>query len=241
MDGCSLTKGPLDPERAQNLLVAALLHDSGYIMESGDYPGTGAKYTSCHVQRGVDFVLKNAARFDLGPERALAVGRCISFTDLASPPPFAPVQPYATGSGTATLGAGIDQDGAIGAILGTADILGQMADRSYLEKLLFLYFEFREAGFPGYHTEFDMLRKTVDFYSSARKRLEEALLGFHGLCRDHFSARFGIDRDLYIESIEHQMDYLGAIIKDDSSNFRKKLKRIDLERVSVPVLEPLKI
>ena len=31
-----------------------------------------------------------------------------------------------------------------------ADLVGQMSDRAYLEKLLFLYYEFKEAGFPGY-------------------------------------------------------------------------------------------
>ena len=31
-------------------------------------------------------------------------------------------------------------------MLGTADLIGQMADRYYLEKLLLLYEEFSEAG-----------------------------------------------------------------------------------------------
>jgi hypothetical protein len=227
LDGYALENAPLSPPLAQAVFVAALLHDTGYIMEIGDTPGTGAKYTTCHVSRGEDFARRNAERFDLDPEQADRIARLISCTELAKLPEDAR---FASSEGRIA-----------GAILGSADILGQMADRAYLEKLLFLYYEFREAGFPGYHTEFDMLRKTVSFYSNARKRLDEDLSAFHELCRGHFRERFGIDRNLYIESIERQMDYLDTIIKDDSSNFRKKLKRIDLERVSEPVLETLKI
>ncbi len=56
-------------------------------------------------------------------------------------------------------------------MLGSADLLGQMSDRAYLEKLLFLYKEFREAGIPGFNTEFDIIRKTVDFYEITVQRL----------------------------------------------------------------------
>lgn len=227
MDGYALENSPLPEPLAQDLFIAALLHDTGYIMEQGDCGGTGAKYSACHVSRGEDFVRKNAGRFDLDAQRAEAIAGLISCTELARLPHDA--------------GLSGEAERAAGTILGAADILGQMADRAYLEKLLFLYYEFREAGFPGYHTEFDMLRKTAGFYANARKRLDEGLEGYHELCRAHFRERFDIDRNLYIESIERQMSYLDRIIEDDSTNFRHKLKRIDLERVSVPVLETVKI
>ena len=61
-----------------------------------------------------------------------------------------------------------------GKIVGSADLMAQMADRAYLEKLLLLYEEFEEAGLPGYNSEFDLLKKTEDFYNLvARKRLAE--------------------------------------------------------------------
>lgn len=227
MDGYALANTPLRQETAENLCLAALLHDSGYIQELSDAIGTGAKYTSCHVARGEEFAKRNAQRFGFDPGRAASVARMISCTDLARLPE--------------QVDFGNDGERDAGRILGSADILGQMADRAYLEKLLFLYYEFREAGFPGYTTEFDMLRNTADFYSSARKRLDAGLSNFHELSRGHFRERFGIDRNLYIASIEGQMAYLREIIEDDSTNFRKKLRRIDLERVSLPVLEQLNL
>ncbi len=218
MDGHALKYQPLPQRQAENLLLAALLHDSGYIQEKGDSQGTGAKYTACHVSRGVRFTLTNARRFDLSQDRAIDIGRIIECTNLQNLPPDLEFS---------------DSEAQIaGAILGTADLLGQMGDRAYLEKLLFLYYEFREAGFPGYNTEFDILKNTLSFYDKTRTRLEEGLHGIHDLCRTHFKERFDIDKDLYIESIEHQMDYLRRIMEDDSSNFRKKLHRIDLENLS---------
>jgi hypothetical protein len=42
---------------------------------------------------------------------------------------------------------------------------------------------------------------------------------------DHFKTRHGVNRDLYSESVIRQMSYLDTIIADDSTNFRKKLRR----------------
>jgi hypothetical protein len=44
----------------------------------------------------------------------------------------------------------------------------------------------------------------------------------------HFQARYGVSLDLYLETIARQMAYLDAIIADDSTNFRAKLRRMDL-------------
>jgi hypothetical protein len=37
-------------------LIAAIMHDVGYIQEEFDREGTGAKYTASHVQRSMDFL-----------------------------------------------------------------------------------------------------------------------------------------------------------------------------------------
>jgi len=104
-----------------------------------------------------------------------------------------------------------------------------MADRAYLEKLLFLYYEFKEAGFAGYDTEFDILRKTMGFYSLTMDRLDGEFHGVRGLVRAHFAERWGTDADLYDEAMGRQMAYLQTILDDATTNFRKKLKRMDLE------------
>jgi hypothetical protein len=103
-----------------------------------------------------------------------------------------------------------------------------MSDRAYLEKLLFLYYEFREAGFEGYETEFDILRKTLVFYESIMHRLNNTLLSSYRYIETHFAVRHGVQENLYLKAINRQMAYLKEIIRDESSNFRAKLKRLNL-------------
>ncbi len=215
LDGYNQVQAPLDAADAQALAIAALFHDTGYIRAAGEEAGTGARYTSCHVERSVRFVLGNAAA--LGINNPQGIARLIWSTGLDNE--FA----------RQTWVSQAERDAAC--MLASADLVGQMADRIYLEKLLFLYYEFKEAGFPGYDTEFDILRKTIGFYELTIARLDGHLGGFRSFARHHFRKRYGIDRDLYAEAMERQMAYLQDILADSSTNFRRKLKRLDLETV----------
>lgn len=215
LDGRNLGPSPAAASEAAELLVAALLHDTGYIQADSDLRGTGAKYTAVHVDRSAAFAMAEACSLGLSAEEAERVARLILGTDMARP--WHAIA-YASQA---------ERDRA--AILAAADLLGQMGDRVYLEKLLFLYYEYREAGIGNYETAFDVLKKTLGFYEIVKTRLDGPLGSTVGLARAHFAARCGVDRDLYREAIERQMEYLKGIIADDSSNFRKKLKRLDLE------------
>jgi hypothetical protein len=215
LDGRAISGPAPGPGTAADLLIAALLHDSGYILEADDRSGTGAKYTKMHVDRSADFVVSQARVFHLDADRADRVARLILGTDLARR--------------WQDLAFAADDEADAAAILAAADILGQMGDRIYLEKLLFLYYEFREAGVAGYDTAYDMLVKTLGFYEAVRSRLDTTLASTADLARTHFLRRNGVDRDLYREAIQRQMDYLARIIADDTVNFRRKLKRMDLE------------
>ncbi|MFA6505603.1 MAG: HD domain-containing protein [Treponemataceae bacterium] len=217
LDGAALSARRLSESFAEDVLIAALLHDCGYIQEIGNEEGTGARYTKTHVVRSAAFVQTHAAAFRLSSTRAANVAAIILGTDLAIPWDSLKFD---------------DPDGKTAtAVLAAADLLGQMADRAYLEKLLFLYYEFREAGIGGYKTAFDVLRKTATFYESIVARLEGSLVVVSHDARVHFAVRCGEDRDLYREAIDKQMSYLSAIMKDDSVNFRKRLRRVDLEQV----------
>jgi hypothetical protein len=216
-DGCALAGLDLGPDRSAELLVAALLHDAGYIRADGDTAGTGAQYTMVHVDRSAAFVLREAETLGLSAERAGRIARMILGTDLARP-----WDSLSFADPAERLGA---------EILAAADILGQMADRAYLEKLLFLYYEFREAGIGGYDSAFDILKKTAGFYAATKLRLDGPLGRVSNKGREHFAARVGLDRDLYREAIERQMAYLDGILADDSANFRTKLKRMDLAAI----------
>lgn len=217
LDGCLLAGLSIAPERAADTLVAALLHDSGYIREESETAGSGAQYTKIHVDRSAAFVRREASAFRLGEESASRIARMILGTDLARP--------------WDGLIFDDEEERLCAEALAAADIIGQMADRAYLEKLLFLYYEFREAGIDGYDTAFDILQKTAAFYESTKERLDGELGRVSGRAREHFRARYAVDRDLYRDAIARQMAYLETILADDKTNFRAKLKRMDLAAI----------
>ena len=217
LDGIAASETPIPAVHAKRVLLAALFHDTGYIQLIDDNEGTGAKYTKEHVDRSEEFVSENALAFGLSRADIDEILLYIACTDMGTDLP--------------ALSFSNRHMMLAGKALGSADLLGQMSDRAYLEKLLFLYYEFREAGVPGFDTEFDILKKTKSFYDIAMKRLDTELSQAYRYAAEHFRARHGISTNLYIESIERQMKYLDEIIEDSSSNFRKKLKRLDLETI----------
>lgn len=211
LDGYNLSHNPIPEETARNVLIAALLHDTGYIQESWDTEGTGAKYTRNHVQRSVEFTSKNHVALGIDQKDIPEISQYIQSTGLNTNFDEIPFLSKAQKT--------------CGAFLGTADLLGQMADREYLEKLLFLYYEFREAGVPGYETEFDIIRKTEGFYVLTRDRLKNSYMNVQRYTRKHFSQRYDIDANLYMLAINRHIKYLRKIIRDETTNFRHKLKR----------------
>ncbi|UCF97416.1 MAG: HD domain-containing protein [Spirochaetaceae bacterium] len=213
LDGYNIQRVFLPEELAIHLLLAALLHDTGYIQEDWDTEGTGAKYTPQHEQRSIEFLKRHFEVFEIEEPETESIIRLIQSTDLKTD--FARI----------LFPSEEEQDA--GAILGSADILGQMSDRAYLEKLLFLYHEFREAGIPGYQTEFDILKKTREFYEAVKGRLRDTYLHMFELAHHHFRERYEVNHNLYIVAVDRQMAYLDKIIGDQTTNFRHKLKRGD--------------
>lgn len=216
-DGYNLRRPPLPEVLVLDLLRASFLHDTGYIQEQWDTEGTGAKYARQHEQRSIEFLKRHHAAFAIPAAELDCIIRLIQSTDLKMA--FSEI-PFAS-----------PQEQSAGAILGTADLIGQMGDREYLEKLLFLYYEFKEAGIPGFETEFDVLRKTGDFFGATKQRMKDSYLGMYNLARAHFKARYNADCNLYLLAINRQMNYLRKIIQDESTNFRHKLKRGDQKRL----------
>jgi len=100
-----------------------------------------------HVDRSAAFVRREARALGLCDEAAQRIAKMIFATDMARP-----WEELAFESDGERTGA---------KILAAADLLGQMADRAYLEKLLFLYYEFREAGIGGYDSAFDILKRPL--------------------------------------------------------------------------------
>ena len=112
-------------------MIAVLLHDTGYLREIDDNTGTGGKYTFRHIDRSVDFARRYLVTLGYGPGDLDCVEQMIRCTGVnVDPSELA----YST-SGCRLLGYA----------LGTADLLAQMADPEYEEKLGYLYNEFKEA------------------------------------------------------------------------------------------------
>ncbi|OPY89265.1 MAG: hypothetical protein A4E73_03124 [Syntrophaceae bacterium PtaU1.Bin231] len=192
-------------------VISALMHDTGYIQTTGDRLGTGAKYTAAHVDRSIVFMKRYYAGDDLFEKELPAfdhILHCTGFT-MKIPGMRFPSRELEL----------------LGKMLGTADLLGQMADRLYLEKLLFLYYEFVEAGISDYESELDLLKKTVPFYQFIRRRFAADLEGVDNYMIHHFRARWNIDRDLYREAVEQNLRRLQFILDSDPGHYRSHLRR----------------
>ena len=192
-------------------LIAALLHDAGYVQEEHDREGTGAKYTVNHVQRSMDLLKYMGAEFGLCNEEITAGRMMIQCTDLTE--------------NVTTITFSSNEIELLSKMLGAADLLAQMADRMYLEKLLFLYREFKEAGVGGYEDEVDLLKRTVGFYDFIADRLATMLDGNDRFMISHFQSRWHVNENLYQESIEQQRNYLKHILEKLDSDPRDYLRR----------------
>jgi hypothetical protein len=197
-------------------VVSALLHDTGYIQTLDDTQGTGAKYTREHIERSIEFTRRDFQARGFPERDAAMVGEILRCTGLD-----VQIEQIQFMSEETRL---------LGHCLGTADLLGQVADRRYLERLVFLYEEFREAGIEGYETEWDMLTKTPGFITMSRRRCAEELGGVDKSMIRHFRARWGIDRDMYQEDIDANMAFLSKVILNHRNDYRKWMRRKGIYR-----------
>ena len=211
IDGYNIAEKILSVSLVKNLLKAALLHDVGYIQESHDNSGTGAKYTQTHVLRSILFLSKNFNLFGINHKNVVSLSNLIECTELKT--------------NLDNVEFSSEDEKTAGKILGTADILGQMSNREYLERLLFLYYEFKEAGIPGYNIEFDIIKNTLFFYEEIKKKLIKFYDSVYTYALYHFKERYKINENLFIKAIDNNINYVKEIIKEDSKNYRKKLRR----------------
>ena len=192
-------------------LTGALMHDTGMIQESRDMEGTGAKYTQEHVKLSMDFIAKHAAAILLSTQEIKDLRDMILCTDLMADIP--------------AINFSTPKIELLGKILGTADLIAQMADRTYLEKLLFLYHEFREAEMGNFKNEIDFLHQTLNFFEISAKRFTETLDNTSRYMVPHFRARWGIVENLYVLSLENQRKFLEKILADKNISVYQELKR----------------
>jgi hypothetical protein len=210
LHGLHLGGQPIDGPTIDACIVGALLHDSGYLMQDAEASGTGAQFTSSHVPRGVQFAEKHLTGI-LSPEVLAATGKVILATDhrpVAVMPVFDnPSQRLAA------------------QVTATADLIGQMANREYLERLLLLYFEFREAGIDFFADIHDLLERTQDFHRLMAARLQGELGGLASHLTRHFDMTRGARRNYYLESVARNLDYLDILVRAERPRRLEMLKR----------------
>lgn len=210
-DAVNLQGGRISRKDAEILVFASMMHDSGYIPEEGDSVETGAVYTADHVQRGADFAKIYLSKKGYDQSFVESVAQIIMCTDLLTDI-----------ENTKFID---DQTENLGIILAAGDLLGQMADRVYLEKLLFLYQEFRAGMIPGFDKEVDILKNTIEFYKKMEKRFSHELQGVDRNMIYHFKERYGIDKDLYRMGIENNIKYLKYVLENHIDVYRDHLRR----------------
>jgi hypothetical protein len=197
----------LGSRRAMFAVMVALLHDSGYIRRSPEtHVENGAVFTKVHVSRSAEF-LRSYLRIAGFAEKADTAAQLAHFTGYELEIDKI-VLPDA-------------RDRLIGCIVGTSDLIAQMADRQYIEKCRdFLYLEFVWAGIARefepdgreivrYASATDLVIKTPGFYQYlARPRIDKTFGGVERYAEAHFDGP-----NLYEREIVRNMEYLHETIE----------------------------
>jgi hypothetical protein len=201
----------LGAHRAQMVIVTSLFHDSGYIRhkERDKDFSNGAEFTLYHVSRSADFLRRYLP--ELGMAKDVAVASMIV---------------HFTGYELDLDNIELDdpRDAICGHLLGTADLVAQMADRCYLEKCRDrLYKEFVVGGIavenasPGeymvrYESGIDLLKKTPAFYQAATKdRLQKKFNRAYRYVEVLFDGQ-----NPYVDAIRGNLTHLVRILKTNS-------------------------
>ena len=196
----------LGPELALAGIACAVFHDSGYIRRSGDEEHeNGAAYTRVHVSRSARFMEEYFPAIGHGSLAPLCT-RIVHFTGYEVDP--CNIEVHST------------QEYSLGSLLGTADLIAQMADKDYLQKCRdFLYTEFVAGGIAGdtglegyaapvYHSADHLLASTPRFMRSA---LEVRLDGYFNSAYRYAAEFFG-GPNLYMDAIELNRQQLERLL-----------------------------
>jgi hypothetical protein len=196
-------------DRARMALVTSLFHDAGYIREFDDQTHrNGAEYTLYHVTRGARFLARFLPTIGMDAWVPTAT-RVVHFTG------------YEVNLNQLHLPD--SRDRRLGHLLGTADLIAQMADRCYLEKCRDrLYPEFVLGGIaavPGtngalqvrYSSGLDLLRQTPRFVRETRvQRLEGEFKHAYRYMEVLFNGK-----NPYLEAIDRNLGFLDRVLRTE--------------------------
>lgn len=199
-------------------VMIALLHDVGYLRRVNDRRhGNGAEYTTIHVSRGASFAWNYMTNLDMA-DLAPVARQIIHFTGYERP--------------AARIRVSDVKHRLLGHMLGTADIIAQMADRCYLEKCRDRLFpEFVLGGLAAdsatapragviFSSAEELIVRTPRFFETATARLNEQLGEAHRYAETHFEGQ-----NLYLEEMKKNVDYASIVAEErDLCLLRRFLK-----------------
>jgi putative methionine-R-sulfoxide reductase with GAF domain len=187
-------------------IAGALFHDTGYIKESGDSDGRGGKYSFNHEERSMAMAGAYLSEHKWPPRTVDLVPIIISTTKFH-------VELQLKGLFNSP------EEMVIGRMVATADLVAQMADVNYMERITDLYDELNEAyefegvdnleknGFKVFTSANEMIDGTVAFYEGfVVPRLDKL-----GKMDQYLVSFFGGSRNPYLENITANLS--GQLIK----------------------------
>lgn len=195
-------------------LLAAYFHDTGMLLLEDDPATSGSQYMADHEARSILFLKNYSSRKGFKDDIFRDCATIINYTNLGSDP--------------ATFDLHTPEIQLAGQVIGSADILAQMADRYYLECLPLLFKELEAGGVTQHRSAMQLIEKTSFFYhNTVLKRLITTFSNTSRAMRTHFRERYMIDRNLYINNIDKNIAYSIKIIKKcgDLECLKKYLKR----------------
>lgn len=194
-------------------MAASLFHDAGYIKDKGDHAGLGGKFTLVHVGRSMDIAREYLREKQWPEEEVDAVCRIISITDYPKLPDLAPLFTDLKLKALAQM-------------VATADLVAQMADTDYVQRIDDLFAEFKEVyefekretlvkqGTKVYKTVQEVKDGTIAFY----EQFVVPTLGKLGRMDRYLSNFFGDGRNSYQENIAAN---LSGHLMDTRSQWRR--------------------
>jgi hypothetical protein len=199
----------IDTEHALLGVLLALYHDIGLLRRTGEEHLEGASLTPVHEARGTEFMRDYLSRTTLAHLADKA--ELIMVTRLVwHMPPDLPAH-----------------DRALASLLGSADIMAQLADRAYLEKCRdFLFIEFSAIGIAGapdlpYPDPQTLLEKTPAFYTDfLRNRMHTEYNDADRYTRFHFGGTCP-----YEAAITRNIDHLSTVLKNNDFSMLRRVPR----------------
>lgn len=179
-----------------NAMAAALFHDAGYLKDKGDTEGSGGKYSFTHVKRSMKMA-RNYLKEKNWPRLAItSVPAIISITEFHDKvDPAELFDHYYTET--------------VARMIGVADLIAQMADIDYMQRINYLFEELQEAYRFNIHNELE--KRGIHIFSSAEEMRNNTVAFYEkfvlprfqwlGRMDSYLNDYFSDDRNPYLENI----------------------------------------